>query len=234
MHIFPQRGIFRSLLHLFYPLTCEGCGRELSGDERTLCLYCIGRLPYTGLYNEPDNRVARCFIGRVPIVKATSFVYFTKQGLVQELLHRLKYKNKPEIGRLLGKLFALDMKKNGWTDNIDAIVPVPLHRKKEWRRGYNQSAVFAEGIASEAGIPVLMQALARTRNTATQTHKTRAERIGNVQHVFKADCDAVKGKHLLLVDDVLTTGATLEACAQALLRAPGVRVSIATLALATD
>lgn len=225
----------RGFAHLFYPELCEGCGNELHGEEKILCLHCMVQLPRTSFHHIPENRAFGNFIGRVPIEKATSFVYFTKEGLMQHLLHRFKYKGRKEIGFYLGMLFAEELKKYGWLDNIDMIIPVPLHSRKEYLRGYNQAALFAQGIGSISGLKTETGILVRTKRTTTQTRKTRAERIGNVQGVFhRKQPDKLANKHVLLVDDVLTTGATLEACALELLKTTGVKVSLATIALATD
>lgn len=223
------------IAHLFYPLHCSLCNRELSGTEEVLCLPCVLQLPRTGFHHILNNPSYQNFTGRIPIEKATSLVYFTKEGMMQHLMHHFKYKGKAVIGKYMGKLLGEELKKYNWLDNIDAIIPVPLHRKKEFKRGFNQSASFAEGIAETSGKPVLSHILKRIKNTSTQTHKSRAERIDNMRDVFELrNKEQINQKHLLLVDDVLTTGATLEACALALLKQVNVKISIATLALAID
>jgi len=232
-------SIFKSttegVLHLFYPQLCVSCNRLLHRDERTLCLHCILKLPRTAFYHYNENKAANIFIGRVPIEHATSFVYFTKDGMVQNLLHVFKYERKKEIGLLLGKLLATELLSTDWIKDIDVVVAVPLHKKKERQRGFNQSEVFAKGLADVLGIQLLKDAVLRTKYTESQTKKSRMERIENVSGVFSInDKERLKNKHILLVDDVLTTGATLESCAQELLKAEGVKVSIATIALATD
>jgi competence protein ComFC len=230
-----MRQALHGLAHLFYPESCEGCNNELNANEKVLCLHCSLLLPRTSFHHIQGNKAFQNFIGRVPIEKATSFVFFTKEGLMQHLLHRFKYKGRKEIGTYLGRLLGEELKKCGWLDNIDIIIPVPLHARKEYSRGYNQAQVFAEGIATATGIAVWNTALLRVKNTETQTRKTRAERVENVRNVFKLrEPKKLKNKRILLVDDVLTTGATLEACAIELLKAEGVQVSIATIALATD
>lgn len=223
------------LLQLFYPKICVACNVELKGSEETLCLSCVTRLPKTFYHKVADNKCYQNFTGRVPIIQATSFVYFTKSGMIQHLLHQLKYKGKKEIGICLGRIFGAELQKNSWTNTIDGIIAVPLHRKKEMQRGYNQTELFVRGIAEVTGIPVLTGVLIRAKSNETQTNKTRAERIENVREVFALKSpDRIEGKHILLVDDVLTTGATLEACALELMKAGNVRISIATMAIAMD
>lgn len=220
---------------LFFPELCEHCSHELKGGEQVLCLSCILQLPRTGYHLHDDNRAFQNFTGRVPIEKATSFVYFTKQGMMQHLLHRLKYKGRSGIAHYLGRLMGEELKKSGWLDTIDGIAPVPLHKSKMRRRGFNQATLLAEGIAAATGLPVWEHLLIRQQPTESQTRKSRAERVENVRDAFRlATTPAIAYKHVLLIDDVLTTGATLEACAMALRQAAGVQISIATLALATD
>ncbi|WP_118972279.1 ComF family protein [Taibaiella koreensis] len=220
---------------LFFPQLCACCNAELNSGEQVLCLSCVLQLPRTAFHHIPENRAFQNFTGRVPIERATSFVYFTKEGMMQHLLHQLKYRNRPDIGRYMGKLMVADLEKAGWLDTIDAIIPVPLHRSKLYQRGYNQATCFAEGIAAAADLPVYDKLLLRKQATATQTRKSRAERIANVQEAFLLKHpEQLAGKHVLLVDDVLTTGATLEACALALKKTSGIQISVATLALAID
>lgn len=223
------------LLHLFYPQLCASCNRPLSRDEKTLCLFCILKLPRTNFHVHRENKASAIFIGRLPIVHATSFVYFTKDGMVQDLLHSFKYEGKQELGRLFGMLLATELKECDWIKDIDAIVPVPLHKRKERQRGFNQAVLFADGIAKILNIPVLNDSVVRTKFTESQTTKNRIERIENVTDAFSVkDIKSMKEKHLLLVDDVLTTGATIESCALELLKVEGVKISIATIALARD
>lgn len=223
------------LLHLFYPQLCVSCNRALHRDEKTLCLHCILKLPRTGFHNHKENKAANIFIGRVPIENTTSFVYFTKDSMVQDLLHTFKYESKKEIGTLLGKLLATELLSSDWIRDIDAIAAIPLYKRKERQRGFNQSEIFAKGLADELKIPVLKDAIVRTKHTESQTKKSRIERIENVSGVFSIiDKEKLSNKHILLVDDVLTTGATLESCAGELLKTEGVKVSIATIALAAD
>jgi ComF family protein len=223
----------RGLVHLFYPRLCEGCGKALSGGEKVLCLGCAEELPETGYHNIPDNETALRFAGRVPFMNATSLASFTDDGLLQLLLHGLKYKGKKEIGYYLGARLGLSLKNTDWAGAIDTIVPVPLHRRKEAKRGYNQSMLIAEGIGDMLNIPVSGKLLLRVRDTESQTRKTRTERVNNMADAFTIPKHiSLSGKHILLIDDVLTTGATLEACALALLKQEGVRVSIGTIGIA--
>lgn len=222
------------LSHLFYPRLCEGCSKPLLAEEEVLCLNCnVYYLPRTAYHHIPENETAMRFAGRVPVVKATSFAYFTVDGLLQHLLHGLKYQDKKYIGSFLGKQLGYDLAQLNWQQGIDVIIPVPLHPKKEAARGYNQTELIADGLGEVLHLPVITGALERTRNTESQTQKTREERIANVEAAFSLkNAEHIKDKHLLLIDDVLTTGATLEACAQTLLSVPGVQISIATIGVA--
>lgn len=224
-----------ALGRLFYPHTCELCGTELNGREEVLCLHCSLALPRTGLHKHNINKVYQTFTGRVPVSRATAFTYFTKEGMMQHLLHRLKYKSRTAIADYLGKLFATDLLATGWLEGIDLLIPVPLHRRKAYHRGFNQSDLIAGGMSETAGLPVGKAILSRVQDTESQTHKTRLERIDNVTEVFRVQKpEQIAGKHVLLIDDVLTTGATLEAAGLVLLEAGAGNLSMATLALASD
>ena len=228
------RELTQGLLHFIYPRLCEGCGRPLLTNEQVLCLGCGLQMPETDYHDAAANDTAMRFAGRVPFTHATSYAWFTDDGLLQHLLHGLKYGGKTNIGHYLGRQLACSLQPAEWIHTVDAIVPVPLHPKKEAARGYNQSVLIAEGMGAVLDIPVLPHALARKRYTESQTQKSRAERAANMQDAFIANKSALgRATHLLLVDDVLTTGATLEACALALLAVKGVRVSIATVGIAT-
>ena len=223
------------VVHLFYPRLCYGCSKPLLAEEDILCLNCnVYNLPRTAYHHIADNETAMRFAGRIPAQKATSFAYFTSDGLLQHLLHELKYNDKKEVGLFLGRQLGYDLQQLGWAAGITHIVPVPLHAKKEAARGFNQSAIIAEGLGEVLNIPVADNILRRVRHTESQTQKTREERITNMQDAFALTGSAIQNDaHILLVDDVLTTGATLESCALALLKKPGIKISIATIGLAT-
>lgn len=223
------------LAGLIYPRQCMGCSKPLLAEEDTLCLNCnVYLLPRTAYHHIPNNETAGRFTGRVPVERATSLAYFTDGGLLQHLLHQLKYKGNKQVGRFLGTQLGYELQQTGWAQGIDGIIPVPLHKSKEQARGYNQSAVIAESMATVLQLPVWPNALQRILPTESQTNKTRIERIANMQGAFAvADAEVVTNKHVLLIDDVITTGATLEACALELLKQPGLRISIATIGIAT-
>lgn len=222
------------LTHLFYPRLCEGCNKPLLAEEQVLCLNCsIYNLPRTAYHHIHENETFMRFAGRVKIEKATSLAYFTPDGLLQHLLHGLKYDSKKEIGSYLGTQLGYDLLQTNWQNGIDVVIPVPLHPKKEAIRGFNQALLIAEAMGDVLKIPILDKIIRRKRFTDTQTQKTREQRMENMQDAFElVEGENIRNKHILLIDDVLTTGATLEACAQCLLCVSGVKVSIATTGIA--
>ncbi len=223
--------IVDDFLSLFYPASCFACQAPLVSGEEMLCVSCIAHLPYTDYHHFTENKVADSFAGRVPLVQATSFLHFYKGGKTQAILHQLKYRNQPELGVFLGKMAARKYETTGFFKRIDGIIPIPLHPKKRAKRGYNQAEQLAKGIAVSTQKPLWPQNLVRTTNTTTQTRKSRFARWLNVETVFEVrDMTELKGKHLLIVDDVLTTGATIEAAATKLLAVNGVSLSVFTLA----
>ena len=225
--------LFDDLVALFYPRLCAGCNTSLVKGEEVLCLNCLADLPRTNYHLNKENPVFQQFIGRVRIELATSFCRFDKGGRLQHLLHQLKYKGNREVGRKMGMLLGYDLIQNSLYGNIDVIIPVPLHPKKEKKRGFNQSVEICKGLSESMNRPVILGNLIRVVHTASQTRKGRFERWENVSGIFSVKNGALlAGKHLLLVDDVVTTGATLEACCVPLLEISGVKVSIATLATA--
>ena len=224
-----------ALIHLFYPTLCYGCGKPLVATEEVLCITCGSLLPDTGYHNEPNNETAQRFSGRVPFLQATSLAWFTTDGLLQHLIHGMKYGGRKDIARYLGYELGIRLKDTQWWHTVDVIVPVPLHPQKEASRGYNQSLLIAQGLSACTGTPVNSQALLRTRNTSTQTNKTRSERVTNMENAFSVVSEGMAlHLHVLLIDDVLTTGATLEACAHALRAAGIIKISIATIGIAVS
>ena len=199
-----------------------------------LCLKCINELPHTGFAPFINNPVEKYFLGRIPLAAAHSEFYFSKGSLIQQLIHQLKYKNNPGIGAYLGELMGFSLLKADRFKNIDALIPLPLFAYREQQRGYNQAAIICQGLSAILNIPTLIGNVTRERFTETQTRKHRTERWENVHESFAVkNAGALKNKHLLLVDDVVTTGATLEACGAVILQATNARLSIATLALAS-
>ncbi|MBS1510093.1 MAG: ComF family protein [Bacteroidetes bacterium] len=227
------KEIFSSTLHLFYPHTCTGCGSDIIENDNQLCLHCINELPHTNFESHANNPIEKIFWGRMPLVAAHSEFYFSKGGLIQELIHALKYKNNTAIGFYLGEIMGNRLLASGRFSNVEALVPLPLFPDKEHKRGYNQAAVICNGIASAMNIPVITGNITRRRFTETQTRKHRTERWENVEGSFMVrNPEALAGKHALLIDDVITTGATLEACGSIMQKIPGVHLYIASLAYA--
>lgn len=211
------------------------CGKRLLQGEEHLCLDCLCALPRIRFYSLGNNEMAKLLWGKMPIERASAFLYYSKGGDVRELLYQLKYYGNQEIGHFLGRCMAKELLFSGFFDGIEGIVPVPLHDKKRKSRGYNQSELLSEGISYATNIPVWSNVLRRKLYTETQTRKGNYERWNNVSDVFECVADAnFSGKHILLVDDVLTTGATLVACADALKGIEGMRISVLTLAWAAE
>lgn len=216
-----------SLLHLFYPHTCEGCGSDLLSDHQFLCARCMHQLPVTGFFAKADNPVEKIFYGRVPVKQAAAAFYFTKSSLLQHLLVQLKYKSNKEAGYFLGRMLGHALAASERFVDTDVLVPLPLHPKKEFIRGYNQAALLCEGIAEVWPKPILLHAVTRTRFTETQTHQNRQSRWQNMEAVFAVtQPELLTNKQILLVDDVITTGATLEACGASILEVKGAALSI--------
>lgn len=218
---------------LIYPNLCICCNESLVKQEKMICTRCAIGLPRTYYHLNNENPVSQLFWGRVNIEKATSFFFFQKGSKYQKLLHHLKYKGEREVGVVLGSMFGADLNAINFQGNIDYIVPVPLHRRKQRQRGYNQSEAIAEGMSKTLDIKVISNNLYRKYYSATQTRKGRFERWENVNELFAQKTpELFANKHILLVDDVVTTGSTLEACARAILESENAKVSIATLAFA--
>ena len=226
---------FLDLFNLFFPRKCNHCGNNLDKTESEICKRCLFEIPKTNFHTDIENPVNKTFWGRVNIEQATSAFYFTKKSILQNLLHHIKYHGKKELAAELGKYLGNELATVKSYRTCDVIVPVPLHPAKKKKRGYNQSEWIAKGISGKMNIPVNTVALKRHVNSKSQTKKNRAERWENVHAAFSVQTnEEFPYKHVLLVDDVITTGATLEACAAQLLDNLNVKVSIASLAYASD
>lgn len=224
---------WESFYTLFFPPACCVCGGHLSNNEELICVKCLCDLPKTNYHIYKNNPVEKVFHGRVNIQAATSFFHFVKSSKYSNMMYKFKYMGNKDIGMLLGRYFGRDIMGSSLFSDIDIIVPVPLHGKKLRIRGYNQSECIARGMSCSMKKDVVCNNLVRNEFTSTQTRKSRIDRWMNVKGKFRVvDPLAIASKHILLVDDVITTGATLEACAVELLKVPGVKVSIATLAKA--
>ncbi len=224
-------SVLQDFSHLFFPHLCAGCGSDSLNDESLLCPKCFLQLPETGFIGVDGNTIEKIFYGRLPVQKAGSAFYFTKDSLVQKLAVELKYKGNKAMGQYLGRLLGKRLQSCRRFEEVDVIVPLPLNPKKQRKRGYNQAEEIAKGIAEVWSRPVISNAVIRNIFTDTQTHKTRVSRWQTMEAVFSVSQPLlIEGKHVLLVDDIITTGATLEACGQAMLQTPGVKLSIATVA----
>jgi ComF family protein len=218
---------------LLFPRLCYACGNQLMRNESLICTECFVVIPRTNYHFVEDNPVAQLFWGRCLIEKAAAFSYYNKGSRIRKLIHNLKYNGIREIGYDLGRLYGLSLKTSGFINDIDIIIPVPLHPMKKSIRGFNQSETISMGIADATHLPVDIKSLARVLVSATQTKRSRYERWTNVEGIFQViDSKSIMGKHILLVDDVITTGSTIESCANELLRIEGVKVSVVALAFA--
>lgn len=228
------RELYDSLLHLVFPHVCAGCGSDLNRKEASLCIKCIHDLPATDFEWLPGNPVEKIFWGRLRVESAMAGFYFTRHSLVQNLVHKLKYQGVQEIGLLLGHLLG-DRILESRRFPVDLILPLPLFRKREKERGYNQARLIAQGIAEVTRLPLADDAVTRPDFTETQTRKGRIDRWRNIEGKFQVvQPQCLEGRHVLLVDDVVTTGATLESCGSTILSVTGTRLSIATLCYASN
>jgi len=209
------------------------CGENSPMPEQVICTSCQYYLPKTNFQLEKENTFTDRLWGRFPMHTGAAFYHFIKGGRVQRLIHNLKYNNKPEVGYRIGIKYGEILKQAPLYSDCDVIIPVPLHPKRKRQRGYNQSETFAKGLSESMEIKYYKNALIRTKSTATQTKKSRLERLENVGTAFQINRpEHLQGKKILIVDDVLTTGATLEACALKILEVPGVRISMVTIGMA--
>ena len=222
----------RNLFGLFYPKICATCTKVLLNYEEILCFSCSVDLPITNFTKIKENKAEKSFYGRVPIMAVTSLLYFNKRGKVQKLIHQLKYKNQQQIGQFLGDWLGEEIIESKRFENIDCIIPVPLHPKKLKKRGYNQVITFGESLSKKLKIPLIENKLIRISKSYTQTFKNRFDRWKSVEEIFElSDKDFFENKHILLIDDVITTGATLEACCLQLMQTKNIKISIATMVI---
>ena len=224
--------MFSALLNLFFPKTCQACDKLLIDNEKHICVHCRHELPLTNYHFERPEIINKIFYGRVKLDAATSLFYFHKNGKVQHLLHNLKYRGYEELGRVFGEWLGTELLESGYYDSIDIIIPVPIHPKKLKTRGYNQVALFAQCLAKALDATYMDSVLLKSINTKTQVFQSREARFQSVADSFYANnIHAIEGKHVLLVDDLITTGATIEACAMVLNTASDMRLSLATIAI---
>ncbi len=224
---------FKHLLDIIYPRSCEACGQSLLGGENLICIKCLIDLPRTNSHLEQVESISKKFWGKIPVSNVITYLKFAKKSKVQKLIHELKYRNKPEVGIFLGKLYGTDLKAVGFEQKIDLIIGVPLHPTKLLQRGYNQADSIAEGISISLDVPFDTKAVKRVIYTNTQTKKTRIERFQNVENIFEViNEEIIKGKRIAIVDDVLTTGSTLESLAATLLTEGCQNISVITIAAA--
>ena len=223
--------ILNDFLHLFYPKLCAVCDQGLIANEITICTNCRHDLPLTNIKDYNNNDVLHKFYGRIPIEKAYSLLFFRKKGSTQKLIHNLKYKGNEDIGVFFGNWLGELLKENHEFNGIDYIIPVPLHPKKLKERGYNQVTKFGEKLSCHLNIPLIKNNLIRTSLSKTQTAKDRFERFKNVETNFALRNPAFfDEKHILIIDDIITTGATLEACAKEFSKSKNCKISILTMA----
>ncbi len=223
--------LFDPLISLLYPRLCSACENVLLEEEKILCTKCQYDLPETDFHSFRGNPMEKLFDGRVNIEKATALYYFSKDSKVQQLIHDIKYGGNPKVGLYIGKTIGIRLEKSDFMHGIDLIIPIPIHPKRLKKRGYNQAESIALGLALKANIPIITSSLIKAKNISSQTVKSRLERWKSIEDAFiVANQESIIGKHVLLVDDVLTTGATLETCAQLLIDSVADKVSLLTLA----
>lgn len=230
----PVRHLLSDVFNLFYPRVCLTCDNTLHKHEEVVCMHCENSLPLTNHYNDAENELAKRLWGRIEIQGAMGLYDFHKGAQVQQLLHELKYRKRQDAGIYMGKLLGEQLKQNDCIiKKIDVIVPVPLHPKKEKQRGYNQCEPIAKAISETTGWPLASNALTRTVKNTSQTGMNRFERFENVKDIFAVtDAAQLQGKHVLLIDDVVTTGATSESCMRTILSLPDTKVSFVAVGYA--
>jgi len=226
-------ALINDFMSLIYPQQCEACANNLFAHEQFICTHCKLNLPKSNYHTYPDSELSRTFSGRIPLINASCYYLYEKSGKIQKLLRAIKYEEQKELGEHLGILYGKDLAKQTSYADISVILPIPLHKNKLKLRGFNQSEWFAKGLSKSMEKEMDLQSLERIVDTATQTKKRKFQRWENVEGIFKVkDQAALVNKHILLVDDVITTGATIEASWSALRHVPGISVSVASIAFA--
>lgn len=224
-----------ALFHLVFPRNCLLCDTDLNHQEKGICRKCSHKLPYTKFEFSKNNAVDQLFWGKVKIERAMAMLFFRKGERPQKILHHIKYRKAKDLGISMGEILGKRLVDAHFLDDIDVIIPVPLHPRRLKHRGYNQSELIAQGITKVTGIKLIPNAIVRQSHTETQTKKSRYERHENVHRVFVIpNTKPLEGRHVLLIDDVVTTGSTLEACASQLANIQNIKISVAALAFAVD
>lgn len=225
--------MFESIINLFFPKVCSGCSSFLLSNENVICTVCRHDIPLTNHHLNPENDAFKKFYGRIPVIHTSALFYFHKKGIVQELIHNLKYKGHEEIGAILGEWYAEDLKTIELLQSVDEIIPVPLHKRKLKERGYNQVTAFGKALSSSLNVNYNDSILVRNVYSKTQSKKNLLGRTEGIESTFDVSfTEKDHNKHFLLIDDVITTGSTLEACSRALLKIPGSKISIVCMAMA--
>ncbi|HEY5470972.1 MAG TPA: ComF family protein [Bacteroidales bacterium] len=225
--------LWDDFISLLFPRLCYACGNHLLRNEKLICTECYVLIPRTNYHMEEANPVAQLFWGRCLIEKAAAFSFYNRGSRIRNLIHNLKYKGVTEVGFELGRIYGLSLKSSGFMDDVDLIIPVPLHPSKKRSRGFNQCDIISSGLSDVTGVPVDTDSLVRVTVSDTQTKRSRYERWTNVEGIFMVtDSENLKGQHILLIDDVITTGSTIESCTNELLKVEGVKVSVVALAFA--
>ncbi len=225
--------MFNSIINLFFPAVCSGCHSFLVSNENVICTICRHNIPVTNQHLNPENEAFKKFYGRIPLEYASAMLYFHKKGIVQQLIHNLKYRGQEEIGTVLGEWYVEDLKNLKILQSINEIIPVPLHKRKLSERGYNQVSLFGQALSKKMQIDYNPNLLVRNIYSKTQSKKTFLNRSDGIESVFDVVfSEKDHHKHFLLIDDVITTGSTLEACSRALLKIPGAKISIVCMAMA--
>ncbi|WP_196891318.1 ComF family protein [Aureivirga marina] len=226
-------SIVSPIIDLFYPQYCLGCFEEISDDNFNICLNCRTNLPVTNYSNVEENDLKKLFKGKIPLTHATSLYFFSKKGKIQNLIHVLKYKNKQKIGEFFGELLGEEILNSKYFSTIDYVIPIPLHQQKFKIRGYNQNTLFGKTLSKKIDAHYCEKNVKRIKNTESQTKKNTEERFKNTQNIFEIqNPEKYENKHILLIDDIITTGATIESCSKELLKVKNIKISIASIAFA--